>query len=481
MGSAVARNGGGLLIEGVDQTTPTKRAKPSKALNEANLGLLGAERLSVILLEVAEGHPIIKRRLRMELAAQIGPESLAAEIEKPLESMRAARGRVTWRRLKGLLQELGLLRAMIAGPLAEAHPAAAIGLMLRFLTLERGVLARVKDTKGQVAEIFDGALGDLAAMAAALTVRPPGLAEAIMSALDEVGPFAMGALARGLVPALDAGEVAQLRAAIETRMAPQRRVNAGWRAALQAVLDAQGDAVAYAATYTASEAVLPPIGARIAQRLIKAGRLDEAADALDRSDPFGPDEEEGGGSPAESVADPGLVAWRGAKIDLLDARGDTQAAQDARWRAFERDLSAEHLRAYLRRCSGFDDVVATDRALEYAATFRPFTRALAFLASWPALPEAAYLVVNRASEIDGGAIEVLEPAARALEGRYPLAATLLLRAMVLDVARFGRTERVGLARGWLEEAASLASLMPDVMEIEDHGAFAARVSHALRR
>jgi len=466
---------------GVDQNMPTKRAKPSKVLNEANLALLGADRLVLILLEVAEGHPIVKRRLRMELAAQIGPEALAAEIEKPIESMRAARGRITWRRLKGLLQELDLLRAMIAGPLAQADPAAAVGLMLRFLTLERGVLVRVKDTKGQVAEIFEGALEDLALLAKALTVRPPGLAEAIMTALDEVGSAAMGALAQGLVPALDAGEIAQLRASIETRMAPQRRVNAGWRAALQAVLDAQGDAVAYAATYSPSEAVLPPIGARIAQRLIKAGHLDAAAEALERSDP----EDAGQGRETDrsilEPADPGVVVWRGAKIDLLEARGEGQAAQAARWRAFERDLSAEPLRAHLRRLQGFDDVVATDRALEYAATFKPFTRALAFLASWPALPEAAYLVVSRAGEIDGAAIEVLEPAARALEGRYHVAATLLLRAMILDVARYGRTERVGLARGWLAEAASLATQMADVDDLEDHGAFEARVSHALRR
>ena len=459
----------------------TKRAKPSKALNEANLARLGADRLVLILLEVAESHPILKRRLRMELAAQIGPDALAAEIEKPLEAMKAARGRITWRRLKGLLQELGLQRAMIAGPLAQADPAAAVGLMLRFLTLERGVLARVKDTKGQVAEVFEGALDDLARIASTLTERPPDLPEAIMAALEEVGSAAMSALAQGLVPALDADEIARLRASIETRMAPQRRVNAGWRAALQALLDAQGDAVAYAATFTPSEAVLPPIGARIATRLIRAGELGAAAEALERSDPLEGDASHGADPSTLSSADPGLLAWRSAKIDLLEARGEGQAAQDARWRAFERDLSTEPLRAYLRRLTGFDDVVATDRALAYAATFKPFTRALAFLSSWPALPEAAYLVVNRAEDIDGAAVEVLEPAARALEGRYPLAATLLLRAMVLDVARYGRSERVGRARGWLAEAASLATQMADVDDLEDHGSFEARVSHALRR
>jgi hypothetical protein len=470
-----------LLKEGVDQKTPPKRTKPSKVLNESNLALLGADRLVLILLEVAEGRPIIKRRLRMELAAQVGPETLAAEIEKSLESMKVARGRVNWRKLRGLLQDLGLLHMMIIVPLAQADSGEAIRLLLRFLTLEHGVLARVKDTKGQVAEVFADALTHLSQMASTMTVRPAGLAVWIMAALDELSATARAAMVQGLAGTLDAVEVAQLRASIETRMAPQRRVNAGWRAALQALLDVQGDAVAYAATYSASETVLPPIGARIAQRLIKAGLLDAAAEVLARSDPADADTGRAPAQSSPSGVDPGLAAWQGAQIDLLEARGQVQAAQDARWRAFERGLSADQLRAYLRRLSGFDDVVATDRALEYAATFKPFTASLAFLMSWPALPEAAYLVLSRASEIDGAAIETLEPAARALEGRYPLAATLLLRAMVHDVARFGRTERVGLARRWLTEAASLATQMADFDEYEDHAAFEARVSQTLRR
>jgi hypothetical protein len=474
-----ARRHEGLLDDGVDPKTPTKSAKPSRALNATNLGSLGADRLVLILLEVSEGHPIIRRRLRLELAALTGSDALAAEIEKPLEAMKAARGRVTWRRLKGLVAELGLLRAMITGPLAQADPEAAVGLLLRFLTLERSVLARLKDTRGQVAEAFEGAMGDLTRIAESLPVRPPGLADAIITALDEVGPAAMGALTRGLVPALDAAEIAQLRASIETRMAPHQRVNAGWRAALQALLDAQGDAVAYAATYSPSEAVLPPIGARIARRLIKAGRLDEAANALERSDPS--EANIGRGAEPSSVPDPGLVAWRSAQIDLLEARGELQAAQHARWRAFERDLSADQLRAYLRRLTGFDDVIATDRALAFAAKFKPFTLALAFLTSWPALPEAAYLVVSRAGEIDAAEVEVLEPAARALEGRYPLAATLLLRAMVIAAARSGRTNFFVSARRWLDEAASLATHMTDFDGHEDHADFEARVAHLLRR
>ncbi len=462
----------------MDPNTPTKRAKPRKALTAANLELLGAERLTAILLEVADGQPTTKRRLRMELAARVGPEALVAEIEKPLGSMKAAQSRVHWRKLKALLQDLGALRAMIAGQLAQADPAAAVGLLLRFLSLERGVLARVSDTKGDVASIFVNAMADLARIAPAVETTPPGFVAAIMAALDEVSAGAMGPLTQGVIPALAPAAIAQLRASIETQMGLHRRVNAGWRAALQVLLDAQGDALAYAATYSPSESVLPPVGARIAQRFLKAGKLAEAARALERSNPT---DASAGGRQSLAPSDPGLAAWQGAWIDLMEARGEKEAAQAARWSAFERNLSAEQFRAYLRRLSGFDDVVATDRALEHAASFKPFANALAFLVAWPAMKEAADLVTTRASEIDGATIEILEPAARALEGRYPLAATLLLRAMVRDVARFSQAELFGRARGWLLEAASLASQIDDFGEHGDHADFEARVSGILRR
>ena len=454
------------------------RAKPRKALTAANLELLGADRLAAILLEVADGQPTTKRRLRMELAARIGPQALVAEIEKPLGSMKAAQSRVHWRKLKALLQDLGLLRTMIVGRLAQADPAAAVGLLLRFLGLERGVLARVNDTKGEVAGIFAAALVDMARIAPAVETTPTGFVAAVMAALDEVGAGAKGPLTQGVIPALAAEGIAQLRASIESQMALHRRVNAGWRAALQVLLDAQADASAYAATYSPSESVLPPVGARIAARFLKAGKLAEAARALERSSPA----DAGVGSRATlAPSDPGLVAWQCAWIDLLEARGEGQAAQAARWSAFERDLSEEQLRAFLRRLSGFDDVVATDRALEHAALFTPHTSALAFLVAWPALSEAADLVMTRASEIDGAAIETLEPAARALEGRYPLAATLLLRAMVRDVARFSQVELYGRATGWLLEAASLASQNDDFAGHGDHADFEARVTSLLRR
>ena len=94
---------------------------------------------------------------------------------------------------------------------------------------------------------------------------------------------------------------------------------------------------------------------------------------------------------------------------------------------FQTRLSPSHLRAYLDRLPDFDDVEAEERALDFVAGHTNVHAALAFLVGWPALERAARLASLRIRDIDGDRYELLDPAAIALEGRYPLAAVLLAR------------------------------------------------------
>ena len=212
----------------MDAKPPIKKARSRKTLNADNLEALGAARLAAILVEVAGGQPTTKRRLRMELAAQVGADDLVLELDKALDALGGARTRVHWRRLKALRQDLELLRGMIAGRLAQADPAAAIRLLLRFIGMERGVLARLSDSKGEIGQVFADALGDLARLAATAGLPAFGAIEVIFEALDNARLGAMGDIVQALVPALDAEAIAGLRARIETgdgaAAADQRRL-----------------------------------------------------------------------------------------------------------------------------------------------------------------------------------------------------------------------------------------------------------------
>ena len=65
-------------------------------INLDNLASLGADRLAAILVQLADDNADVKRHLRLELAAQMGGETIAAEIGRRITAVRSARscGRV---------------------------------------------------------------------------------------------------------------------------------------------------------------------------------------------------------------------------------------------------------------------------------------------------------------------------------------------------------------------------------------------------
>lgn len=89
-----------------------------KTVSETNLATLGAERLAALLFEAANSDPNLKRRLRMELAAEISAADLAFELDKRLTTLATSRARISWRKRPALLADLNALRAIIIDRLA---------------------------------------------------------------------------------------------------------------------------------------------------------------------------------------------------------------------------------------------------------------------------------------------------------------------------------------------------------------------------
>ena len=116
------------------------------------------------------------------------------------------------------------------------------------------------------------------------------------------------------------------------------------RLALMEIADAQGDVDAFIGQYDEQTRKVPKIAAEIAQRLLAAGRAQEAWQTIEAT------EHRRSGWPD--------FEWEDARVDVLDALGRGDEAQAARWSCFERSLSATHLRAYLKRLPDFDDIEA---------------------------------------------------------------------------------------------------------------------------
>jgi hypothetical protein len=429
---------------------PAKRTGSVKTLNVGNLERLGAPRLAALMMEITEGQAAIKRRLRLELAGEAGPADLASELDKRMASIAEKRTRITWRRYGEFVREFRQLRAAIAGPMAELNPFVALELMWRMIALAEPVMDRIDDSKGEVEAVFQAAVADLGPLAVAAKAVPQGLAERVFDAVtaDDLG-LADGMVA-GVLPALDRPAMIWLRDRIQQVMNRRARTSQPLRRAVQQISDAMGDIEGYIATWSRTDLADPYVGAQVAGRLIRAGRVAEAIAALETS------------RPKAGVRTPGSLDWDRAWLDALEADGRAEEAQEVRWARFEDRLDAGLLRDHLKRLGDFDDVEAEDRAMAYARRFPKALFALRFFTEWPAGTEGARLVFERLGELKGDAVEVLEPAARMLEARQPLAAALLLRAMVEDTARWRRTERYKAAMQWILEAASLEP------QIDDH-------------
>lgn len=455
-------------------------------LNAKNLAGLGADRLAVLLLELAEGDATAKRRLRMELASRNGGD-VGAEIRKRLASIAKSRSFIDWRKIRELAHDLDMQRTAIMAHMAPTKPADAFDLLWRILELAPKIYERCDDSNGTIGTIISMALDDLGAVAGSAKLEPGSLAARVVEGVcaNDYGQF--DGLIALMAEALGPQGLGLLKAKFEELEAnppvkpgkEERRIIAYGssgpmyeddfearrharivKSALTDIADALGDVDGYIARFSDEDRTNPAIAAGIAERLLGVQRAEEAMAVLV-------------GAEAKSQHGGHWPDWQRVKIDALDALGRMDEAQAERWAVFERTLSSAYLRAYLKRLPDFDDEEAESKALADVSRYPNFHHALWFMIDWPALDLAAKLVLARHGEIDGNNYGLLTPAADALEQNHPLAATLMLRAMIdysLDKAKY---TRYGHAARHMQTCEYLAKRIESFGDHADHDAFVA--------
>ena len=278
-----------------------------KTLNAKELEALGAERLAELLVEVSTGNVGVKRRIRLELASLQSPDQVAKEIRKRLTTIARSRSFVDWQNRRGLVDDLEAQRRAIVQQVAKVDPAEALDLMWRFMALANSVFARCDDSSGTVISIFRAACRDLGEMAQAAKVSPEDVVERAFNALIDNDYGQYDELIAVLTPTLGPTGLDQLKGRFIalSKVPPEKpsdkdRKVIGWgsgrplyaddlanrhrdsviRLALQEIADAQGDVDAFIAQQSEKARTVPAIAAEIAQRLLKAGRAEEAWSAI---------------------------------------------------------------------------------------------------------------------------------------------------------------------------------------------------------
>lgn len=388
-------------------------ARPSlgagKKVTPENLAGLGAARLAQILADVAETRVDLKRRLRMELAAQQGAGPLTAEIDKRLNAFETSRGQVGWRQGPAFIRDLDALRDLVAARLAPLDAPAAVDRLWRLMDSAKPLARRYRDRHGELEAVFNRTARDLGNLLA--TAQGGSGPEKLIKSLA-INPAGWPSWLPSLLEAVPRDFAAEaLRSMEGTPTAPGRAT------IIRQLASAAGDIDTYASTYSRDALRSPNVAADLARRYLAAGRPDEAEQALMAA------------APKAAVWGRGRAVdydWESAQIDLLEQTGRTDEAQTLRWSSFERTLSAERARAFVKRLSGFDDVEAETRAFEIAAGAADLPAGLRFLLDWPALAEAARMIEARRGDIalDGAEAELW---AAKLRRRFPKAALALLR------------------------------------------------------
>jgi hypothetical protein len=233
------------------------------------------------------------------------------------------------------------------------------------------------------------------------------------------------------------------------------------RMALKDIADAMGDVDAFIAQYEPATRKVPKIAAEIAARLLAVGRAEDALGFIERAEV-----DNSRWVPHE---------WQDTRLEVLEALDRKADAQAFRWACFERDLSPDYLRTFLKRLPDFEDIDAEERAMAFAMAYPAVLSALQFLIHWPALDRASQLVQQRFTELDGNHYEILTPAAEAVSARHPLAATLASRAMIDFTLGAAKSSRYQHAARHLVECDALASQIEDFGTVEPHDSYVERL------
>ena len=440
------------------------------AFDAESLSNLGTDKLVELIADEVKRNVAFRKIVSAALTATKGPKAIAAVIDKRLAGLDRAKGFVDWEKAKMFAADLSNLVSIIVSELGSADPDAAIDRLIRFLFTSDRVFERIDDSRGRIQSVYHDAASAIPALVAKLD---EGLKASLSGRLlplaiaDDYGFFAaIAAEVVALLPpsAIDDWDARFVEAVgalgpIDTGDRNwERRAKADRIARLrQVVADHRGDVDAFMKLEISRPGGRPDTMA-IAERLLNAGRLEEALEWVRKSkrrDAPSVSEE-------DFLDDPDAYGKLGPtrlEVKILEAKGDRATAQDLRWLTFEATLDTDLLRDYVRRLQDFEEFDVLDRAFAHAKQFSQNYLALAFFLEWPRFDLAAQMVLDRRADWDGRYYGLLLPAAQALEPNHPAAATILYRALLEDILDGARSPAYGHAARYLAKLDALATDM----------------------
>lgn len=429
------------------------------ALSVEKLTDLGTEKLAQLVLDEAERNAGFRRQVKAALAGKSGPEAVAKLIDRRLSGLERAKSFVDWDKARSFRDDLRNLIDTLTADLGPAAPALAIDRLLRFIATHERVFERVDDSSGSIQDVYYLAIAATGGLAQKLAGPEADLLpEKVMAMLGESSHGYLLGITEAVAPHLPKdtliGWDADLAGLIEQREKEETErpsdhwfysMTSQWAEMRQTIASARGD-VDLLMELEAKKRPHTQDTLGIAERLLDAGRATEALDWAHR-----PGQRTFDGSDNEMA--PTRVSL---EARILEALNDKPAAAALRWRCFEATLSVDVLREYLKDLPDFEDLEAEERAHKLALKHGNPETALQFFIDWPRLNLAAELIVTHRHRWDGGNWHILPKIARLLEHEYPLAATIIYRALLDDILDRARSKAYSHGAKYLKQLDLLA-------------------------
>lgn len=463
------------------------------SLNAKNLETLGAKALSCLVMDLVKGHAGLQRMARMRLSAAQGPDEIARNIQKRFASIRRSGSYLNSRKQKELVKDLRAQLEMIRKFVTPYANREAFELLWSLLSLARSIYERTEVSDSSLGRVFVDSVTVIKELAPELDADPDTLAERIFEAVTTsvygefdgvicalktpLGPSGLNKLKQlakdWKTEPVDVGEIHEYYVTgqhlLSFKEMTRRQRSSAVFTILSDVADAQGDVDAYMLNYSTGQLKLPSVAANVAQRLLDADRDDEALCILEKA-----------------LFEDGLldkdrasnIVFEFDHSDLYDAYekclrkiGKIEELKLFLITYFRFSLNSSALQSYLKLLPDFDDIEAEEAELNQVEQSYDVTDALHFLVSWGALDRAARVAITRAEALNGDKYYMLNDVAAALEVEFPLAASIILRAMICDCLDRRKSKRYRYAAQNLLKCQAMADDIEDFQQHLDHSSF----------
>jgi hypothetical protein len=449
-------------------------ARKTKAkLDKDGLGSLGLEKLVEILLDEAQANKALKARLLAALAGTSGADEIARLIDKRLDTLERSKSSVAPSKARELAVELLGIARNIASELGSADALAAFVRLLRLLSIYDAVRQRIYEDSVKLNKSERDAEALTVEFAAGLNEQLQDKAVAHLEAArkkDDLGErFAMfSTILLSFQPAAaDAWKSLiepDLQSVAKSRFGPDKASYA--IDMLQALAEHRGDLD----TYIALERAKPEFrrdSMTTARKLYEAQRYQDALQWV-RMEAKGMRTVHIGGMTVGVGPEYQSGARKLLEAEILDGLKQRSSAQEIRWQEFLKTFDAAILRRYIAKLDDFAEFDELDKAFDAVRRSPDIYPALDFLVEWPKLDMASEHVSRHAKKWDGRQYAYLVPAADALVGNHPVAATTLYRALLNAILIPSNSAAYPHAARYYAALVAMSQLLPASLPFESH-------------